>query len=180
MYYLYSKSREGDEDHFIRKPKEDHLFGCRVGRIPLLLKDIMPQDVTEPYSWHLPFNQALIQKEQQGVSLVIDLRPKVKETISLYELLDVWGYSDNKWTPIMLMLRALFIEEPSQGIDTSDFSIKASANPDRIYTFLHLDGTIIHGDIVGRWLPSSPSSTNSVLLWPNAMNYFIDCVRTKH
>ena len=37
---------------------------------------------------------------------------------------------------------------------------------------IYLDGTVRNGQLEGRWTAPRPSSTNSVLLWPFAFEYF--------
>ena len=63
--------------------------------------------------WHLELGKALpTTDDYRGSTLVIDLKPKQHKTsVSLYEVLDVWGYSCNGWTPILLHLAGLFVDE---------------------------------------------------------------------
>lgn len=54
MYYLYKKTREGNQERFVLA-QEEHLFGCNVGLIPDLLRRALTSDATEPYKWHIEF-----------------------------------------------------------------------------------------------------------------------------
>ena len=101
-----------------------HLFGCNEGFIPWLLKRQIPSSQGEPYKWHIPIQDALNETEYSGSTLVIDLKPKQNKTnLSLYELLDVWGYSDSGWTPILLHLSGLFVDADPKKIDRNKFAI---------------------------------------------------------
>lgn len=93
--------------------------------------------------------------------------------------MNVWGYSDNGWTPILLRLNGLFIDHDPSLVDRNDF-IRADDDIDGpIYEFLYLDGSVTDGKITGLWVPPPASPTNAALLWPDTLSYFFQCIRNK-
>jgi hypothetical protein len=105
--------------------------------------------------------------------LIIDLTPKDTLSVSLYEVTEAWGYSNVDWTPIMLHLRGLFIEHDRDGIDARRFERELEDIDDPIFSMMYLRGSVRNGKLAGRWTPPGPSSTNSVLLWPESLQYFV-------
>ena len=176
MFARYSKQRVSGKDRF-KFVEETHLFGCNNGLIPGLMVDQIDPHQGEPYKWHLSIESALAKTQYPG-SLVIDLKPKQKKTnLSLYEVLDVWGYSDSKWTPILLHLSGLFVDVDPKGIDRNDFSIEDKEREGPIYECTHMAGSVTSGKLTGTWGPPGASSTNAALLWPNTLEYFVECIR---
>jgi len=176
MYARYSKQRVNGNDHF-KFIEEVCLFGCNEGFIPWLLCKQMSASQGEPYKWHISIESALAKTEYPG-TLIIDLKPKQKKTnLSLYEALDVWGYSDAKWTPIMLRLSGLFVDVDPKKVNRHDFSIEDRKREGPIYEFLYLDGTVEKGKLKYSWAPPPASPTNAALLWPDTLKYFVDCIK---
>jgi hypothetical protein len=106
-------------------------------------------------------------------ALIINLKPNSKSSnLSLYEVIEVFGYSDSGWTPVMLYLRGLFVDQDPSKFDEMDFVRSPSEIDDPIFSMMYLDGTIRDGELMGRWTAPRPSSTNSVLLWPHAFTHF--------
>jgi hypothetical protein len=157
------------------------LFGCNNGFIPWLLQLQTPPGQNEPYLWHLDVQKALTHTEEyQGSTLVIDLKPKQHKTnVSLYEMLDVWGYSSNGWTPILLHLGGLFVDANPTSVNRNDFTISNNEIEGPIYEVLYLDGSIKDGNLDGTWNAPPASPTNAALLWPDALNYFVKCIRER-
>jgi hypothetical protein len=117
-------------------------------------------------------------EEYGGSTLVIDLKPKQHENnLSLYEVLDVWGFSDAGWTPIMLRLSGLFVDVDPKAVDRNDFSVQDENRDEPIYEFLYLAGTVADGKLKKNWAPPPASPTNGALLWPETLKYFVDCIR---
>ena len=109
---------------------------------------------------------------------IIDLKPKEKTThLSFYELLDAWGVSGSGWTPIMLRLRGLFVDEPVGDTNWQEFSIPDSKRPEPIYEFLYVNGGVKNGNISGKFTAPPSSPTNGALLWPPTLTYFANCIR---
>jgi hypothetical protein len=172
MYALYDKGAAAGKTRY-RFREQASLFGCNEGYIPWLLRTKLSGTCTEPYRWHVNIEERLSAMEQEDQTLVIDLKPKSKQTnLSLYEVVDVWGYSDGGWTPILLHLMGLFIDEDPKSFDRNDFGRSPAEVDSPIFSMMYLSGTVKDGALAGRWAPPGPSPTNSVLLWPEAFAYF--------
>ena len=113
MYARHLRSRIGTDATRYQFQGPVSLFGCDSGFIPWLLSLKIPHARTEPFRWHVNVIDDLgSSSEYLGNTLVIDLKPKQKQTnVSLYEVMDVWGYSDNGWSPILLRLNGLFVDQ---------------------------------------------------------------------
>lgn len=169
MYYLYTKkSNTNDYQYELVKPIS--LFGCNNGFIPWLLAFNIPKGQDEPYTWHVNIVESLINRNYDNHSLVIDLKPNDKKGLSLYEIIDVWGYSYFGWTPIMMHLRGILDNNANK--DKKMFSISISELDEPIFTMLYLNGTVKAGEIHGQWTLPNASPANSVLLWPETFEYF--------
>ena len=145
MYARYSIKIEADRSSY-EFIEECSLFGCNQGFIPWLLERQMPPSQGEPYKWHLPIRESLNEAKWNDTdyadsALIIDLTPK-RNTLSLFEVLDVWGYSDSYWTPILLHLSGLFVDVNPDEVDRNDFVIRDNEREEPIYTFMHLGGWV--------------------------------------
>ena len=100
MYALYEISVTNNEKRY-RFQKRVSLFGSKSGYIPWLLSHQLDPVSAEPKKWHVEISGALSKADHQRQTLIINLKPNsTTPNLSLYELLDVWGYSDSGWTPI--------------------------------------------------------------------------------
>lgn len=179
MYARYTRNRVNGDAIRYQFKEQVSLFGCNEGYIPWLLGLRMPVDQGEPYLWHVNAVEELgTNNEYPNSTLIIDLKPKQHKTnLSLYEVMDVWGYSCDGWTPILLRLNGLFIDQDPALISRNDFVRKTDEIDGPIYEFLYLTGSVDGGKIVGPWVPPPASPTNAALLWPDALNYFVNCIR---
>jgi hypothetical protein len=174
MYYLYSKRSEARRHRFTLK-EETHLFGCNKGMIPHLLKISLASGAEEPLFWHINVGEMLARDGKKDCALIIDLKPKQRETnLSLYEVAEVWGASAKMWTPLMLHLRGLFVDENPRRFKRDDFVRTDDAIVEPIFSMMYVHGSISGGALVEKWLPPGASFTNSVLLWPDSMKYFAE------
>lgn len=172
MYALYDKTGDTGSARY-RFLKKISLFGCNNGYVPRLLRQQLTADLSQPLSWHLNIESSLQAIGQDGQTFIIDLKPNSSApNLSLYEVLNWWGYSDSGWTPILLHLRGLFIDENPGRSDRYDFTRNPEETDDPIFSMMYLRGTVTNGQLAGRWTPPGPSPTNSVLLWPKAFRYF--------
>jgi hypothetical protein len=113
-------------------------------------------------------------------TLLIDLKPKQhKANISLYEVMDVWGYSSNGWSPLMLRLNGLFVDEKPTNVNRKSFVRRDDELSGPIYEFLYVVGSVARGKLDGQWVPPPASPTNAALLWPEAINYFFRCIQSR-
>lgn len=176
MYMRYLKSRRGANCHYSFAEKTS-LFGCNNGFIPWLLRKQIAEAQEEAYSWHINIGSALNATEYRGSTLVIDLKPKQKKTnLSLYEVEDIWGYSDNGWTPVLLRLSGLFMDADPSRINRNRFRIGDNERIGPIYEFLYLSGSVSDGKLTGGWTAPPSSPTNAALLFPDTLRYFLKCM----
>lgn len=102
-----------------------------------------------------------------------------KTNLSLYEVMDVWDYSDGGWTQILFRLDNLFIYEDPSPVNPNDFIRMDNDLDGPIYEFLYRDGSINGGKTISTWAPPPASPTNAVLLWPETLNYFIQSILSR-
>jgi hypothetical protein len=175
MYARYEKHQFKEKSKYQLKEEQVHFFG-HDGYIPWLLS----KQTSVPCEWHLEIQSALAKTKYAGSTLVIYLKPKQKEkNLSLYEVLDVWGYSYKNCTPILLHLRGLFVDDDAKKVNREKFCIPDDLRKEPIYEFLYLKGSIVKGKLTGTWNPPPPSATNGALLWPDAVKYFVSCIRQR-
>lgn len=175
MYYVYEKLQSSRG--FRYKYREDtRLAGCKMGKIPHLLEIHLDGSGSEPLRWHYILEEELARTHRwKDCALIIDLKPNDPERkLSLYEIVEAWGYSCRGWTPILLRLRGLFVDQSSAQIDPHDFVYEDSGGESPIFSMMYMRGTVKDGCLEGTWAFPRPSSTNSVLLWPETLNYFAD------
>jgi hypothetical protein len=176
MFLLFHVTERYNAVHYQLR-EQISLFGCKQGFIPYLLKNSIPSSQNEPYAWHLSIDQALQQNGYPEHSIVIDINPKKANEIFICKLLDVWGYSDYEWTPMMFRLHELRSPDLGKQSLLKRFSEVQQLTSTPIYSFLYVFGTVKNGSIAGKWTPPGPSSTNSVLLWPKPMRYFLQVIQ---
>jgi len=177
MYARYTKQRVNGKEHF-HLAERVSLFGCNEGFIPWLLRKSIPHSQREPYRWHLCIGAELENTEYPGSALVVDLKPKQKQTnLSLYEVLNVYGYSDHGWTPILLHLSGLFVDVDPTMVDRNCFSVEDEERDEPIFEFLYLAGSVSGGKLTGKWIAPPASPTNAALLWPEPLEYFNQCIQ---
>ena len=179
MYARYTRSRVDIVNTQYQYQEQVSLFGCNNGFIPWLLGNKVTPGQGEPFLWHVNVVEELcISSDYPDSTLIIDLKPKQNKTnLSLYEVMDVWGYSAGNWSPIMLRLNGLYVDQDPTLINRNDFTLNDNDVDGPIYEFLYLDGSIENGKLIGSWAPPPASPTNAALLWPDALNYFIQSIR---
>ncbi len=108
-------------------------------------------------------------------AILIDIKPDSKIERLFCEILDVWGFSENGWTPFLMRMKVL---RPRGNHALEHMRRFAVPNRDHeeVYEFLHASGTVRNGKIIGSWGAPRPSPTNAVLLWPGPLNYFARCI----
>ena len=172
MYALYDKTWNNGSARY-RFLKRTSLSGCNSGYVPRLLRQQLTDGSSQPLPWHVNIESSLQAMGQDNQTFIIDLKPNSSEpNLSLYEVSNVWGYSASGWTPILLHLRGLFIDENPERFDRHDFARKPEEIKDPIFSMMYLRGTVQNGQLKGPWTTPGKSSTNSVLLWPKVFKYF--------
>src|ERR1700722_12879032 len=171
MYHWYKRLNQNGQIQLTREENMS-LAGCNNGIIATELKEILSTTNNAPIGWILPIAEKWNKEEY---SAIIDIKPKSSDEVFLCELDKVFGYSYPNWSPIMMRLKILLYEE--EEIDKTIFM--NDEDPDIIYTMLYLSGGIQNGKLKGTWNFPGPSSTNSLLFWPEAMTFFNEQVK-KH
>lgn len=179
MYARYIRTRGGADATRYQFQERVSLFGCNSGFIPWLLRLKTSVAQKEPYLWHIDVvNELGARHEYADNTLLIDLKPKQDKTnLSLYELMDVWGYSSSGWSPILLRLNGLFVDEGPTIVNRGNFIRQDDDIDGPIYEVLYLSGSVENGRLVGLWTAPPASPTNAALLWPDTLNYFVQCIR---
>lgn len=127
-------------------------------------------DKVSPFGWRAPYPDIL--KEIPGTDvnqeIIIDLKPNVANNVSLYKLLDVWGFSYEEWTPIAVRLQTIFSDRYEK--DPIRFKRSFSdieAERSELCEFLYLQG----GVAKGTWSWGMVGRVNGALLWPDAYRF---------
>jgi hypothetical protein len=121
-----------------------------------------------PFPWHAPAAEIVAAIGGAPTQeILIDLKPNATD-VHLYRLLDVWGFSYEHWTPLGLVLEALFTGRTHN----APAHFKASfddhdAERDIVGEFLYVQG----GTAGGTWSWGRVGSVNGVLLWRDAFDY---------
>ena len=125
-----------------------------------------------PLPWHMSGSD-IIQRVGGSPSehaFVIDLKPSAKNNVSLYQLNDIWGFSYPHWTPLALRLETLFVDEYSEGPEEfKEHFVVPDSRRELVHEFLYLCA----GTAGGTWRWGMAGAVNGALLWPDALNYFI-------
>src|SRR5713101_1139811 len=116
MYATFKKEIGQGRTKF-RAGEKVSLFGCDKGWLHWLVQEMMPPGQNEPYAWHLRMDDALalpaVQKEFPKVNaIIVDIKPTSKDEFFVCELLDVYGYSSDGWTPLLWRMLLLEIGKP--------------------------------------------------------------------
>lgn len=170
-YFLYAKKGTGESDSYVRR-RETSIAGSVNGIVSRYLRLVATPTTAEPWLWHIPMTGALGRLEADADAFVIDLKPDDRVLVSLYEVRNVWGFTSSGWTPMMLELETLLVDERREHFDKREFTIPRTGR-EQVATFLYLNGGVENGALTGPWTFPRPSSTNSALLWPDALAYFV-------
>jgi hypothetical protein len=173
MYYRYKKTVAQPVMYAERRP--EHLFGCRRGLIPALLSQQLADAGiigAEPCPWHIDLAATM---GRTGEAIIVDMRPG-QGPLLYGELLDVWGYSNDGWSPILLRFQILLLDADRTTVSVDPIQEHRPLKSESVYSFMYLRGSVAHGSLTGKWTPAGPSSTNAVLLWPRALGYFCSAI----
>ena len=156
-----------------RKPKEISLAGAN-GPIATFVRNQTTKTTRSPFEWDMRESDLITAlgyppPEVKGHSIIIDLKPRDKTHAHLYHLQEIWGFSYDDWTPILLRLEELAVKSKAsiQNIK-KEFSVSKKLS-DPVFEFLYLRG----GLRSDAWPWGPVGSVNGVLLWPDALHYFI-------
>ena len=107
-FFLYqTRKTEQGSTNYERVGSEEVELGGRDGPIATFARNHASSEMPH---WHLSETDLLkhFLGSPDTHAVVIDLKPRAKRKISLYRSRDIWGYSKNGWTPILLRLQALY------------------------------------------------------------------------
>lgn len=124
----------------------------------------------ETFRWHATHKDIVsaIAGSSPTQEIVIDLKPNVAKNVSLYRLLDVWGFSCPDWTPLALRLEVLFVDVPHDEPARFKESFTCEdADRDLVGEFLYVQG----GTRGGTWNWGQVGRVNGTLLWRDAFHY---------
>ena len=126
-----------------------------------------------PFKWHAAAADilALLDATPSEHAILIDLKPRVSGNVSVYRLLDVWGYSYSAWTPLALRLEVIFGDR--QEADPATFK-RAFVDEERVHSlageFLYTQGGVSTGST---WNWGMVGRVNGALLWREAFDFLV-------
>ena len=183
-FYLYQKERINTESsRYIRK-EEISLAGKNVIYNSLIKTGQLIENQDQgDLKWHLSESDLLSTAIDEYLSesalpndyaIVIDLKPKDKKRVSLYELKDIWGYSYSPdYTPIALRLETLAVDLDHPNPDALKQRFETNDRlREPVHEFLYLRGGSGAGNDSGTWNWGQVGSVNGALLWPDALKFF--------
>jgi hypothetical protein len=101
-----------------------------------------------PLKWHVSAKKIiqLLGGSPNEQAIVFDLKPRAMGKVSLYRLLDVWGFSYGNRTPLALRLRVLFADHK----EANPFAFKNSfvdpgTDHSLVGEFLYVKGGVSEG-----------------------------------
>ena len=123
-----------------------------------------------PFRWHVTAAEvvAAIPGGKPGQELVVDLKPEDASKAALFRLLDVWGFSYPKWTPLALRLECLVGNYDETNPTTFEEAPRApGSGRNLVGQFLYVQG----GTAGGTWNWGKAGRVSGALLWPEAFAY---------
>lgn len=125
-----------------------------------------------PFRWHASSDDlvAAIPNGSKGQEILIDLKPSAAKNVSLYRLLDVWGFSYENWTPLALRLETFFVDREEREAEAFKKQFDdSSAERSKVGEFLYVQG----GVQGGTWNWGQVGRVNGALLWKDAFDYLV-------
>jgi hypothetical protein len=123
-----------------------------------------------PFGWHATAAEIVEElKGSDNQEVLINLKPNGQNNVSLYRLLDVWGFSYTDWTPLALRLEVLFADHRHKSPEKfmKSFQLENQKSGEYIGEFLYLKG----GVAGGTWSWGQVGRVNGALLWKDAFTY---------
>jgi hypothetical protein len=169
---------EKDETGFRIFERLENVSLAGNGPIASYVCDLHRTKGITPLPWHITEGEILdrLRKSPDHHALIIDLKPTVKNTVSLYQLKGIWGFSYEVWTPIAVRLETLFVDKSHP--DPKEFKQRFDDKEcvrDPVHEFLYLQGGIDGGS----WSWGPVGSVNGALLYPDAWDYFVRILQEK-
>lgn len=79
----------------------------------------------------------------------------------------------------MVHLRAVLEHDDSAAVNKQSFTVDKQSDLLPVYSVWYFAGSVNEGNLTGTWNPPGPSPTNSALLWPETMTYFLTAIAGK-
>ena len=123
-----------------------------------------------PLKWHVTSKKIIqiLGGAPTEHAIVFDSKPGSTSRVSLYRLLDVWGFSYANWTPLAIRLRTLFADRK----EANPFTFKNSfldpgTEHSLVGEFLHVQGGVSEG----AWNWGKVGRAHGALLWSDAFDF---------
>ncbi|HEX4589124.1 MAG TPA: hypothetical protein VH120_04300 [Gemmataceae bacterium] len=126
----------------------------------------------EPFGWHAAEGDLIrrLDGATPDQAIIIDLKPRVAGNVSLFRLLDVWGFSYSNWTPLALRLRTLFADHGAPNPHTfKDRFVDPGTDHRLVGELLYVQG----GVSKGKWTWGQVGRVNGALLWREAFEFLV-------
>ncbi len=169
-FLLYERTERGDGaiDYF--QLKDVSLAGMTNGLIYPFVKAYARGAKAFPWGATIGDLLAASGIPAEGRALVADLRPTVEGNLSLYEVTDLFGYSYEDWTPLCLRMEPLVVDQTVPDPARFKLRFRRKGRRRRVHQFLYVQG----GLTGGTWKWGPVGSVNGVLLWPDALAFFLE------
>lgn len=174
-HMVYEKMTHGGKTNYNLLPDGAVSLAGKKGLIFSHIREELNPESTVPIPWEMSSIDVLRGVGRPGAhAVVINIMPKCKNRVSLFELEHIYGFSYCHWSPVCLLLRELdidhFVDDPQSY--AQHFTIVNS--PSRtVATFLYLKGGYKSERGIRQgwgWGPSG--NVNAPLLWKDAFDYF--------
>ncbi|MFW6164245.1 MAG: hypothetical protein ACODAJ_15865 [Planctomycetota bacterium] len=170
-FLLYERTERDDGTVEYFELEEVSLAGRTNGLVYPFVKAYAPR--AKAFPWGATVGDLLREAgtDPGQRAVVAALRPTTEGNLSLYELTDVFGYSYQQWTPLCLRMEALVVDQtvPDPERFKRRFRRRGGRRP-VVHQFLYLQG----GLAGGTWKWGPVGSVNGVLLWPDALSFFLE------
>jgi len=175
MFALYSVDETSRECRFLRtislaRPLTDYL--TQQPQMPDQNRSV-PWEISGADLRRLVLDQAQVGGEPTSYKVVIDATYGRRDA-TLFELCHVWGYSNPKWTPLLLRLCTLCDEDrpngPATPLERFQLSTDCGDPDEFVHEFLYLQWGY-QGGTQRNW--GRMGYTNAALLWPPALEHLL-------
>lgn len=174
-FYLYKYQKVFDTRLSFTKPETIELSN-KDGPIGSFVLSKITDSTEAPFKWHMSAEEILNRLSRSksapdNYAIIIDLKPR-KASVELYLLRDIWGYSDDSWTPLAIRLEELPTNhERAKDGSPGDFTI-SERNEIPVIEFLYLRAGIRGGT----WGWGPVGYVNGTLLWPETLRHFLSVI----
>jgi hypothetical protein len=144
----------------------------RSGPLAKISRKANPQSKI-PFGWHATAADIIagLGDSADSKAVVIDLKPRVAGNVSLYRLLDVWGFSDKSWTPLALRLQVLFGDrQEANPLTFKNSFVDPGTDHSFVGEFLYVQGGVSEGT----WNWGMVGRVNGALLWQDAFKFLVE------